>query len=67
MSKEKAELGLWMKNVTPSYELRQWFSHEPEKWAEFQKKYQKELTAKQDLLSQIKQFEIEKGTVTLVY
>jgi uncharacterized protein YeaO (DUF488 family) len=67
MSKQKAQLDLWLKEVAPSDELRQWFSHEPEKWAEFQKKYQTELTAKQDLLTQIKQLEKEKDTVTLVY
>ena len=53
MSKEKAKLDLWMKEIAPSDELRQWFSHEPEKWEEFQKRYKKELAAKQDLLVQI--------------
>jgi uncharacterized protein YeaO (DUF488 family) len=67
MSKQKAQFDLWLKEVAPSDELRQWFSHESEKWAEFQKKYQTELTAKQDLLTQIKQLEKENGTVTLVY
>jgi uncharacterized protein YeaO (DUF488 family) len=67
MSKEKAALDLWLKDVAPSGELRQWFSHEPKKWNEFQERYRTELASKQDLLSQIKQFEKEKGTVTLVY
>ena len=67
MSKEKAKLDLWMKEIAPSDQLRTWFSHEPEKWAEFQKRYQNELSAKQDLFDQIKQLEKEKGTVTLVY
>ncbi len=67
MSKEKAELGLWMKEIAPSNELRQKFSHEAEKWPDFQKAYRKELEEKKSLLSQIKQLEKEKRTVTLVY
>ncbi len=67
MSKEKAALDLWMKEIAPSDELRTWFSHEPKKWAEFQKKYSQELLAKSDMISQLKQLEKEKGAVTLVY
>jgi uncharacterized protein YeaO (DUF488 family) len=67
ISKEKAKLDLWMKEIAPTDELRQWFSHEPEKWEEFQKKYQKELAAKPDLIAQIKELEKENGTITLVY
>jgi uncharacterized protein YeaO (DUF488 family) len=67
MSKEKAKLDLWMKEIAPSDQLRTWFSHEPEKWEEFQKRYRTELSAKQDLLEQIRQLEKEKGAVTLVY
>ncbi len=67
MSKEKAHLNLWMKQIAPSDELRQWFSHEPDKWEEFRKKYLIELGSKQDLTDQIRQLEKEKGTITLVY
>jgi uncharacterized protein YeaO (DUF488 family) len=67
MSKEKAKLDLWMKEIAPSDELRTWFGHEPEKWGEFQKRYQTELSARQDLFDQIKQLEKEKGAITLVY
>jgi len=67
MSKEKAKLDLWMKEIAPSDELRTWFNHEPEKWDEFQKRYQNESTSKQDLFDQIRQLAKEKGAVTLVY
>lgn len=43
MTKEKARLDLWLKEVAPSKELRGWFGHEPEKWPEFQKRYRAEL------------------------
>jgi uncharacterized protein YeaO (DUF488 family) len=50
MSKERAKLDVWMKEIAPSEELRQWFGHEPEKWEEFQKRYARELASKQNLI-----------------
>jgi len=67
LSKEKAKVDLWLKEVAPSGELRKWFSHDPAKWTEFKKKYEKELSAKQSLLKEIRLMEKEKGTVTLLY
>lgn len=67
LTKEKAKLNQWMKEVAPSDELRKWFSHDPEKWEEFKKKYSKELDGKQVLLEKIKQLEKEQKTVTLLY
>jgi uncharacterized protein YeaO (DUF488 family) len=66
-SKEKAKVDLWLKEVAPTDELRKWFSHDPEKWAEFKEKYAKELSVKQPLLKEIRRMENEKGTVTLLY
>jgi len=67
VSKEKARLDLWMKDIAPSNELRTWYNHEPEKWKEFQKKYKKELEEKTELLKELKQLEKEKNLVTLLY
>lgn len=39
-----AKIDIWMREVAPSTELRKWFSHDPAKWSEFQKKYLKELS-----------------------
>ena len=50
VSKEKADLDEWMKEVAPSDELRKWFNHEPSKWEDFKKKYMDELEDKQDLV-----------------
>jgi len=47
--------------------LRKWFSHDLEKWADFKKKYEKELKGKKALLHKIKQMEREKEIVTLLY
>lgn len=43
MSKEKAELDEWDKQIAPSAELRQWFKHDPSKFAEFKQRYLAEL------------------------
>lgn len=67
VSKDKAKLDLWLKEVAPSNELRKWFGHDPEKWSEFQKRYSAELKDKKSFLSKIKDLEKEKGTVTLIY
>lgn len=39
MKKEAARLDGWLRNVAPSTGLRKWFSHDPAKWAEFQRRY----------------------------
>lgn len=58
---------LWLKEIAPSDELRKWFSHDPEKWEEFEKRYKEELKEKAELINKIKQLEKEKEVVTLLY
>lgn len=67
VQKEKTKIDLWLKEIAPSDELRKWFAHDPEKWEEFKKKYEKELATKQGLLNGIRKAEREKGTVTFLY
>jgi len=43
VSKEKAHLDEWLKDVAPSTELRRWYGHDPEKFAEFRRRYREEL------------------------
>ena len=43
LAKVNARIDLWLKEVAPSTELRQWFGHDPAKWAEFRKRYHAEL------------------------
>ncbi|HEY1500395.1 MAG TPA: DUF488 domain-containing protein [Acidobacteriaceae bacterium] len=66
LTKEKAKVDLWMKEVAPSTELRKWFAHDPNKWPEFKRKYVEELKAQGEPLAQLRQ-ETNQGTVTLVY
>jgi len=66
LTKDRAAVDLWLKDVAPSSELRKWFSHDPEKWKEFQTRYRKELKEQKEALSLLKQKSKER-TVTLVY
>lgn len=66
LTKEKAALDLWLKEVAPSSELRKWFSHDPAKWEEFQKRYRAELAENKEAIARLKE-EIHKGPVTLLY
>jgi uncharacterized protein YeaO (DUF488 family) len=66
VSKEKAALGEWMKEIAPSTELRTWFAHDPKKWPEFRKRYRQELRSRADLVREIAA-RASRGRVTLVY
>ena len=65
LTKEKAALDLWLKEIAPSTELRKWFGHDPEKWDDFQKKYRKELKENKEVVSTLK--EHLKEPVSLLY
>lgn len=45
LSKERAHIDLWLKEIAPSNELRKWFGHDPEKFAEFRHRYVAELAS----------------------
>jgi uncharacterized protein YeaO (DUF488 family) len=66
LTKEKAALNLWLKDIAPTTELRKWFNHDPAKWNEFIKKYLKELKENEEPVSILKDF-LKKGPVTLIY
>ncbi|WP_208542166.1 DUF488 domain-containing protein [Brevundimonas naejangsanensis] len=63
LSKDKAQVDLWLKDVAPSTELRQWFNHDPEKWSDFQRRYRAELLA---AVSELKAA-LASGRATLLY
>lgn len=66
LTKEKAKIDYWAKDISPSNELRKWYGHEPGKWEEFKKRYFSELdrnkAAVDELIGQA-----GKGPVTFVY
>ncbi len=66
LTKERAAVALWLKDMAPSTELRKWFGHDPVKWKQFQIRYRKELREKKDGLKLLKQKSNEQ-TVTLLF
>jgi uncharacterized protein YeaO (DUF488 family) len=66
ISKEKAKIDEWLKELSPSPELRKWFGHDPERWKEFQKRYRKELDQHQEMAKDLKRRARGK-TITFVY
>ena len=66
LTKEKARIGLWLKDIAPSAELREWFGHDPEKWPEFQHRYEQELEANKTVVAELRK-ELQAGAATLVY
>lgn len=67
ISKEKAHLDLWLKDIAPSTELRKWFNHEEEKWEEFKKKYMKELKQNEEVTSQLKEILKKHKKATILF
>jgi uncharacterized protein YeaO (DUF488 family) len=67
VSKEKAQVDLWLKEIAPSNALRQWFGHDPVRWIEFQKRYRSELRAMPQVTGQLKQLIKKHRSLTLVF
>src|SRR5699024_5781759 len=67
VSKDKAELDDWLKAVAPSSELRKWYSHDPDKFDEFSRRYRKELEDDDaaEALDELRGY-AKKGTLTLL-
>ena len=66
IKKETLQVAGWYKEVAPSNELRQWFSHDPANWKEFQRRYRSELTANPTAWEPLLKA-AEQGDVTLLY
>jgi uncharacterized protein YeaO (DUF488 family) len=67
LTKERAHVDTWLKDIAPSDALRKWFHHEPRKWVDFEKRYRAELKLQKEAIAEIKGLEKEHGTVTLIY
>lgn len=66
LTREKAALDLWLKEIAPSTELRKFFGHDPAKWAEFRTRYKEELKANAEAVSQLRDA-LKTGPATLLY
>lgn len=66
VSKIRAALAFWNKDVSPSTGLRQWFGHDPARWTEFCRRYRAELAANPKALAVLGEL-VQQGRVTLVF
>ncbi len=68
VSKERAQLSEWLRDLAPSHELRKWFGHDPARWNEFRRRYHHELV-EQDQLALLKELRdrARRERVTLVF
>jgi uncharacterized protein YeaO (DUF488 family) len=66
VSRERAKLDDWEKELPPSMELRQWFGHDPRRFEEFRRRYIEELRGRRPRLMALRR-RARDGTLTLVY
>ncbi|WP_212785923.1 DUF488 domain-containing protein [Ferrigenium kumadai] len=66
LGRDKAAIDLWLKDVAPSTELRQWYAHEPERWPEFRRRYFAELDRHPEVVAELRAA-LGKGSATLLY
>ncbi len=68
LSKERAHVDIWLKEIAPSHELRTWYGHDPEKFGEFRRRYEIELASPtgQAALARLRDL-ARQGLVTLVF
>ena len=66
IKKDAARIDEWLKDLAPTNELRKWFGHDPENWAEFKQKYKKELKRQAEALNRLRK-DSKRGRVTLLF
>ncbi len=66
LSRERARIDYWAKDVAPSSELRRWYRHDPDKWPEFRERYFAELDANPEGVAALRA-ELGTGPVTIVF
>ena len=66
VSRQKAQLDEWARELAPSVELRKWFGHDPARFEEFRARYTAELGAQGEKLEELRE-RARGGTVTLIF
>ncbi len=66
LSKERARVDEWARELAPSTELRRWFGHDPSRFDEFRRRYRRELAAKRERIEEL-QRRARREPLTIVY
>ncbi len=67
LSKARAAVDHWFKELAPSTALRRWFGHDPDKWGEFQRRYHTELKTNKSAVEPLRQLLKTEHTITLLF
>ncbi|HET7026390.1 MAG TPA: DUF488 family protein [Candidatus Limnocylindrales bacterium] len=67
VSQAMGQVDLWLRDLAPTTELRQWYGHETDRWPEFQARYREELAGHAELLDLLLDIEQHRKTVTLLF
>ncbi|HEY4128500.1 MAG TPA: DUF488 family protein [Gammaproteobacteria bacterium] len=67
LSKQKAKVDHWLRDVAPSTRLRKWYGHDPERWTEFQRRYRAELKTEKDAVKKLKALLKQHKAATLLF
>jgi len=67
ISKKKAHINLWLKDIAPSDSLRKWYEHDEKKWKVFRRKYLLELKQKKTQIKMLVDLKKKHKTITLLY
>ena len=67
LRKADAAIDVWLKEIAPSTELRQWYAHDIDRWPEFKKRYEAELRENSRAVRQLQEYCKDHPTVTFVY
>jgi uncharacterized protein YeaO (DUF488 family) len=66
LTKSRAKIDLWLKDIAPSADLRKWYAHDVAKWKQFQSRYRKELRNNPEQVAVLRR-KAKEGVVTLIY
>ncbi|MGH2992031.1 MAG: DUF488 domain-containing protein [Solirubrobacterales bacterium] len=66
VSRERADLDEWARELAPSDELRQWFDHVPARFSAFRTRYRRELAAQSERVDELRH-RAASGPVTILY
>jgi|SRR5579885_2269793 len=67
LTRTKAKVDHWLRDIAPSTALRKWYGHDPKRWAEFQRRYRAELKAEKQALKELKSLLKQHRSVTFLF
>lgn len=60
-------MDVWLRDLAPSAALRGWFGHDPARWVQFKRRYEREITANRDATERLRELLTTHATVTLLF